>query len=129
MDTLTGKIDVTVAASRHAQRISNTVPTASIYLFNDSMSAQGQSQVSSVASRNAWQTPLPTGTHNSTPIVRNIHRHQPNQFTCSTTVCQPRDNLRSHQSHHATLGRHHYQLGHTILHQLYKTFTNKEEAD
>jgi hypothetical protein len=76
MDTLTGNIDATVAASRRAQRINNTAPTASIYLFNDSMSAQGQSQVSSVMSRNAWQTPLPIGTNNSTPVARNIHQQR-----------------------------------------------------
>jgi hypothetical protein len=76
MDTLTGKIDATVAANRRAQRISNTAPTASIYLFNDSMSAQGKSQVSSVTSRNAWHTPLTTATHNTTPSVRNIHQQQ-----------------------------------------------------
>jgi hypothetical protein len=54
VDGLTGRIDAATAANRRAQRLSNTAPTASIYLFNDSMSAQGQSQTSSIASCNAW---------------------------------------------------------------------------
>jgi hypothetical protein len=75
VDGLTGRIDATTAANRRAQRISNVAPTASIYLFNDSMSAQGQSQTSSIASRNAWQNPLPSA-NNKTPIVRNIHQQR-----------------------------------------------------
>jgi hypothetical protein len=72
IDGLTGRIDATTAANRRAQRISNTAPTASIYLFNDSMSAQGQSNMSSIASRNAWQNPLPTTT-TTAPAVQNIN--------------------------------------------------------
>jgi hypothetical protein len=75
VDGLTGRIDATTAANRRAQRLSNTAPTASIYLFNYSMSAQGQSQTSSIASRNAWQNPLPSA-NNTTPIVRNIHQQR-----------------------------------------------------
>jgi hypothetical protein len=74
VDGLTGRIDATTAANRRAQRISKTAPTASIYLFNDSMSAKGQSQTSSIASRNAWQNPLPTA--NTTPPARNIHQQR-----------------------------------------------------
>jgi hypothetical protein len=75
IDGLTGRIDATTAANRRSQRLSNTAPTASIYLFNDSMSAQGKSQTSSIASRNAWQNPLSTAT-NTAPIVRNIHQQR-----------------------------------------------------
>jgi hypothetical protein len=75
LDTLTGKIDVNTAATRRAQRISNTAPTASIYLFNDSMSAQG-SQASSVVSRNAWSVPLQSGSNQTTPTIRNIHQQR-----------------------------------------------------
>jgi hypothetical protein len=75
LDNLTGKIDANTAATRRAQRISNTAPTASIYLFNDSMSAQGQSHVSSVASRNAWSIPLQTE-HKTTTTIRNIHQQR-----------------------------------------------------
>jgi hypothetical protein len=76
MESLTGNIDVSVAANRRAQRISNTAPTASIYLFNDSMSAQGRSQASSMASRNAWQNPFPAMTQNTPQSVRNIHQQR-----------------------------------------------------
>jgi hypothetical protein len=80
VDNLTGKIDATTAATRRAQRISNTAPTASIYMFNDSMSAQGQSQASSVTSRNAWSVPLQSGiqsgSQQTTPTTRNIHQQR-----------------------------------------------------
>jgi hypothetical protein len=80
LDTLTGKIDATTAATRRAQRINNKAPTASIYMFNDSMSAQGQSQASSVTSRNAWSVPLQSGiqsgSQQTTPTTRNIHQQR-----------------------------------------------------
>jgi hypothetical protein len=76
VDKLTGNIDAKTAENRRTQQISNTAPTASVYLFSDSMSGQGHSQASSVASRNAWATPLPAGNQKVTPIIRNIHQQR-----------------------------------------------------
>jgi hypothetical protein len=75
VEKLTGTIDAKTAETRRAQRISNTAPTASVFLFGDSMSGQGHSQAS-VASRNAWTTSLPIGNQTTTPTIRNIHQQR-----------------------------------------------------